>query len=93
MQSVAQLICQAPAPCNPDAGDHWVPAAWLEQWATSEATPGPLDTQRLVCPHGRLAPAKLEEGKRVSMVLYEQLKVRINTHIHTHTHAEGLFHV
>ncbi|KAF8072683.1 UBP26 [Scenedesmus sp. PABB004] len=68
--AVSQLLrCSDEA----DAG-HFLPAAWLDAWANSDASPGPVDNAPLLCPHHRLSPDKPASLlKRVSSAAWDAL--------------------
>lgn len=74
VRSVAALL---PVRDAADAGV-LVPAAWLEGWANSEATPEPIDNSVLLCEHQQLSPCKPPTlFKHISSLAWEQLVVRL----------------
>ena len=63
--------------CLP-AGDlgRFVATEWLSAWADGDPAtpPPPIDNSPLLCPHGRLDPAKMAAAKRISTPSWEQLQ-------------------
>ena len=67
LSALLSLSCFSSAPAHRlpfNAGDlgRFVPLAWLDGWTNGgvEAAPDPVDNSQLLCPHGKLDPAKVQ---------------------------------
>lgn len=63
--------------CSPEdlSSGCFLPSTWLESWANSDTSPGPIDNGQLLCEHGQLKLEKPGVMKFVHNTAWEALVV------------------
>jgi hypothetical protein len=65
------------APPDPSDGC-FITSSWLEGWASSEASPEPVDNSLLLCEHHKLNPAAPPSSfKFISSTAWQEIVVRV----------------
>lgn len=68
-------LVESAANMPPNDPGRFISSTWLQEWADAEAAapPGPIDNAPLLCPHGKLDPARTTAMRRIPTHAWEQL--------------------